>query len=439
MNCLWQRKRQRDTIARRAASEQDSGIIPIFPQSYKTIIRLFLIAVIGTHMFFLWSVRDRVARGDPDFTALYSAGKILREGRGTQLYDARTQLEVQQEFTTNSEIRRGPLPYVHPPFEAPLFLPFTFLSYRNAFVLWNFFGLALLCGVILLLRSSLNSLRQVASWDLILASLAFFPIFANFHQGQDAILLLFVVVLGFRALERHVEFVAGCWFGIGLFRYHLILPLILILVVWRGTRIFFGFATLALIAIVLSLGIVGWHGALLYPAYAWSVVTSPGRGGIPHREIPNLLGLMTGWPLLEKLGWPLQLAVLSCAAGLLFLTARLNAFANQTRLVRLCVACAVISAVLFGFNTNTYDLSLLILPLALVADYCMQQWAERRMPSPSLFLPAMPLLLSPFWFFLWMRWQRVNLMAIFLLWWFFAIRREILRASAGVPANGSTA
>ena len=35
-------------------------------------------------------------------------------------------------------------------------------------------------------------------------------------------------------------------------------------------------------------------------------------------------------------------------------------------------------------------------------------------------------------FFLWLRWERVNLMAVFLVWWLFAIMREMLRMRGDV-------
>ena len=44
-----------------------------------------------------------------------------------------------------------------------------------------------------------------------------------------------------------------------------------------------------------------------------------------------------------------------------------------------------------------------------------------------LILPVVPLLVSPLWFLLWRQWERMNLMAIFLLWWLYAIGRETLR------------
>ena len=417
------------TIACRPAVDRNPETTAISAQAYKTGAYLFLAAVLGTHAFFLWSVRSRIAKGDPDFTVFYTAGKIVRAGLGSKLYDPRTQQAVQQEFATNSDIRRGALPYIHPPFEALLFLPLTFLPYRVAFMVWNLVNLGLLFIVAWLMRGSLSTLRRVPAWALVLISLAFFPIFANFHQGQDAILLLLLLVLSFRALEADAMFAAGCWLGLGMFKYHLILPLVLILGVWRGKKLVAGFAAVASAAVVLSVGMVGWSGALQYPAYAGRVVSEPAFGGIPLRQLPNLLGLVAGWPLTEKAGWPVLLVVGVGTVALLIVVARTRDLANDTAMFRLSMSCAVIAALLAGFSTNSYDLSLLVLPLVLVADYCCR---EPRLQRAGLLAPAIPLLISPLWFFLWMRWERINLMAVFLVWWLFVIRTEIVRLRANI-------
>jgi hypothetical protein len=400
------------------------------------VIRVFLLAVLGIHAFFLWSVRGRVQKGDPDFTVYYTAGRILREGRSAELYNARTQQAVQREFATDSDIRQGPLPYIHPPFEALIFLPLTFLPYGEAFVLWNLLNLAMLFAIAAWLRRCLASLHQIPLWEWVLALLAFFPIFANFLQGQDAILLLLVFVLGFRALDRNAEFTAGCWFGLGVFKYHFVIPLILILAVWKGRRLVSGFAAAASAAALLSLGIVGWHGALQYPAYAWRVVSVPGHGQTPIALMPNLLGFATGWPYLENLGWPWRSVVLVAAAGLLIVVARMRGLAlpndrtrnltGEQQFFRLSFACAVITAVLVSYLTNAHDLCLLVLPLALLADHCAARWSERKAIS-ALLIPVVPLLLSPLWIFFWMRWGKLNLAVIPLLWWIYAMRRELLR------------
>ena len=65
-------------------------------------------------------------KGDPDFTVFYTAGKMLREGRASQLYEPRRSRPCRESLPTDSDLRRGPLPYIHPPFEALLFVPLTF-------------------------------------------------------------------------------------------------------------------------------------------------------------------------------------------------------------------------------------------------------------------------------------------------------------------------
>jgi Glycosyltransferase family 87 len=392
---------------------------------------IFVAAIISTHIFFLWRVRDRIARGDPDFTVFYTAGKMLREGQGPQLYHPNAQLATQAEFARNSDIRRGPLPYIHPPFEALFFLPLTFLSYPQAFVAWNLINLAILFGVAGLLKNSLLSLQSIPVWHMVLFGLAFFPVFANFHQGQDAILLLLVLTLSFRALDRDADLLAGCWLGLGLFKYHLILPLALVLMIWRGRRFILGFAASSSAVVLISLGLVGWKGVLEYPAYAWRVVSQPAFGGIPPGQLPSLFGLVGGWPFAQKIGSAVPVVVVAGSAALLMIVASLRKYARVEALFRLCFAGAVMTALLVGWSTNSYDLSLLVVPLAVI----MNCGFERPLDRKSLIAPAVPLLISPLWFFLWMRWQRINLMALFLLCWLFVLIAEVrrLRRLKGEP------
>lgn len=391
-------------------------------RSYKAIGLLFIVGVVATHGFFLWHVRDRIARGDPDFTVFYTAARILREGHGAQLYDPAVQHVVQNEFTSNELIRRGPLPFIHPPFEAVAFVPLTILPYPVAFVVWDLVNLGMLVGVAAILRSSLGLLRRIPLWALILGFLAFFPVFATFHQGQDSILLLLLLAVAFRAMNRGSDFAAGCWLGFGMFKYHLILALILILILWRGKKLALGFIAIVSFLFTISLALVGWHGLLQYPGYAWRIVSVPAFGGIPLRQLPNLLGLLGGWPSLGSAEWIVRLVALMAALALLIAVAGLRKFTEDRNLFNLCFACAVMASVLAGYSTNTYDLSLLIVPVVLVADYVAEM-----SPKSSLLVPVIPLLISPIWFFLWLRWERINVMAFFLVWWLFAIRGEIVR------------
>src|SRR5207244_10293872 len=100
-----------------------------------------------------WRSRELIRKGYPDFTALYSAGKIVREGVRKQLYHSQTQYRIQQEFAAGVSIRQGPLPYIHPPWEALLFVPFALFSNPMAYLLCNVVNVMILLSLRLLLSN----------------------------------------------------------------------------------------------------------------------------------------------------------------------------------------------------------------------------------------------------------------------------------------------
>ena len=95
---------------------------------------LLLVATLILHAYLAWHLKDYIRNGYTDFTIFYSAGKILREGPRPSLYDRDLQYQVQKQFAPNVTIRHAALPYNHPPFEALLFVPLTWFSYLNAYL-----------------------------------------------------------------------------------------------------------------------------------------------------------------------------------------------------------------------------------------------------------------------------------------------------------------
>ena len=95
----------------------------------KTVFVLYLASAIALNALIIWQVRDSILQGYSDFAALYTAGKLVQQGRASAMYDRRAQWQVQQEFASTVKIRRGPLPYVRPPFESLLFLGLAYLKY----------------------------------------------------------------------------------------------------------------------------------------------------------------------------------------------------------------------------------------------------------------------------------------------------------------------
>ncbi len=384
--------------------------------------------MLGMHLFFLWNVRTRIARGDPDFTAFYAAATLVRSGHAVDIYNPSEQFSAQTRFTDDSDLRRGPLRYIHPPFEALLFVPFTFFPYRAAFILWDLANVGMLVAIAVSLRATLLPGSGIHIWDLLLGLLAFFPIFANFFQGQDAILLLLVVTLAFRAMKLRADFSAGCWMALGLFRFQLVIPLVLVLALWGRRRIALGFISVTAVLVLVSAVMVGWENLMRYPGYLWLWASVPGSGRTPRSLLPSLLGLITGWPRLDHIHW-LVAIVLIVSAWLVIVVAGMKNRAQEPRFFDFCFACAILASVLVGYNTSTYDLALLVLPLAVMLREGLTGLVRVR-----LLLPIVPLLISPFWFLIGMYWKNFNVIAIFLLWWLFALRHELLRRTGTASA-----
>lgn len=408
--------------------DEKTQFAPASERKRRRLLRIFIAGIVCLHLFFFFNQRERIKRGYSDFTVFYTAATILREGLGHQLYDEHVQYEVQKRCVGEIAERHGPLPYIHPPFEALIFLPLTWLPYPLAFAVWDLLNLVLLFGVFLLLRQSVNMLRLIPPWELVIGSLAFFPVFDCFLQGQDSTLLLLLCALGFNALKREADILAGCWFALGVFKFQFILPIVLLLIIWRRRRVAIGFASVAAMFVLISAGLVGWQGLLHYPAFALLITKSPSLGGVAAGLAPNLRGLMLG--LLSPFSKPLGAAVgLFASAALFYFAATTGRQPPQGIKFDVQFSLAVAVSTLVAWQTNMHDLSLLVLPLVLITDYCLSTRAQERRTRFSLMLPVLPVLISPLWLILWLIGGAVNLMVIPLLWWVWKMGMEVSRDS----------
>ena len=401
-------------------------------KSYRRLLRIFVAGMLCLHLLFFVTLRQPIQRGYPDFTIFYSAATIVKEGLGRRMYDADVQYRIQETLTGNVDLRRGPLPYNHPPFEALLFLPLTSLPYRYAFLVWDLLNGVALFVVSLILRRHLAALRAIPPWEFVLGSLAFFPVFATFLQGQDSILLLLLFALGFNALRIGADFRAGCWFALGTFKFQLVLPLILLLFFWRRKRVAKGFALVSLVLAIVSVMLVGWDGMVRYPAYVLRIATASSLGDVSPAFMPNVRGLVEGWS--HNFAPIARMGPVTLGLSILFLFTAWRLAARRQRELNLQFSLAIIVTVLVSWHTNAHDLSLLILPLTLVADYCMSLTGITSRRRLALIVPVLPLLISPLWIVFWLGTGTVNLMALPLLWWAWEIAKEISRGTPSVAA-----
>jgi len=178
--------------------------------------------------------------------------------------------------------------------------------------------------------------------------------------------------------------------------------------------------------VLLSAALTGWQRLLDYPAFVLRITRSPSTGGVAAGFAPNLRGLALG--LLSPISKPVGIAAALLLSLLLFLfAAGVGRGSFHKKNLELQFSLAVTVSVLLAWQTNMHDLSLLVLPLVLIADYCLRTLPHEVRRKRLLQLPVLPVLVSPLWIGLWLGVGAVNLMAIPLLWWVWEIGKELSR------------
>jgi hypothetical protein len=296
-----------------------------------------------------------------DFREFYAAAKIVHAGRGHELYLPGTQDEFQVRYFGGVGTY-----FNHPPFEILLYLPFAFWPPPYAHWLWSVFNLGLLVAVTRLLGR--HVLKQYRWSTVLLLFLMFVPLLLNFLHGQDSVVLLLILVSTFVTLRNRHEFAGGCLLACGLFKPHLVLPALIALLPGTGKRLLTGFASVSILLLLLSVEICGWDVFTAYPRFIRQSQNLPLAGMHPE-QMANLRGLMvrllSHWAAIE-LGLTLIASLL-----VLWLATRgwTTAKSCATCSADLGFASVVIAATLVSYHLSPHDLTILLLPLALIFNY----------------------------------------------------------------------
>jgi len=395
---------------------------------YRLLIPTLLVTSLLLNAIMAWKDRDLVRKGYPDFTIFYTAGTMVRTGMAASLYDERAEFQVQRQFAPEVSIRHGALPYNHPPFEALVFVPLALLPYLPAYLAWNAVSIGMLGLALIILRPYVPVLQTRRVWVWLLCALGFLPIFVCVLQGQDMLLLFFLVAATYASLKRERNWLAGCFLGMGVFRPHLVLPLALVLLFSRRWKAALGCGCSALAMAAISIAVAGRHVVFGYPSYVWNLEKVMGRGSIVPDNMPNLRGLVA---IFFRDGHHAAVALTAAAsASLLVLAIWTFRRAEHAANLELGFSVAVLVAILIGYHTFIYDLGLLLVPILLSAQdhVTPQRW--------KLALPVVTMFCTPLLMLIWLRFSHLNFVAPLLLLWLWGMVGEIPRLQTR-PTQGS--
>lgn len=335
-------------------------------------LKLYLGALLVLQACTLLTGIPIVAHRYIDFRTSYTAGYMLRTGHATQLYNYTAEQHFQSALVS-PEPRA--LPLMTPPFSVLLFIPLSLLSFWPAYAAFAAINVALLFISFSLLKPFLATLASRWTPAPLLLFLSFLPAAIALIMGQLSFVLLLLYCACFVALRRERSFLAGLILSLALIKFQIALPVAALFLVWRQWRFFVGFLIGGTLLTALSILIVGPAAFLPYLHSLFSMTHSITADratqfhfGILPNLMPNLYGLL--FVLTRGATWS-HLLILALSLAL-FLWAIFQ---------RPSLPLALLIAMLVSYHLLFYDLTLLLLPLPLLADHLL------RIPDPD---PAAP-------------------------------------------------
>jgi hypothetical protein len=323
-----------------------------------------------------------------DFRLFYGAGYLVRT-HPSQLFDF-TQQEVVQHALISKAVF---LPFYHPAYEAILFAPFSFLSYRTAYLAFIAFNLLLLMAALSLLHPELSSLAFTGGksrpWLLFFL---FVPLLICVVHGQDSILLLLIGCVTWRQLESGKDLSAGCVLALALFKFQIVIPVATLIAVRHGWRFAAGFLLASVGVLLLCIAMIGPADMMSYIRLLLGAVSSVDESGIAHARVTavmpsaktNLVGLLYGCGArFLRAPWVINVLIGICSLVLFAWCARMV----RRREEKVAFSIAVLCGLLVSFHLFIYDLTLSLLPVALLGGRVHRYILLAIFGLPIVFVP----------------------------------------------------
>ncbi len=206
------------------------------------LLRLVALAgVIGWGLAFfihfcrLEGLTDR--NGEPiggDFVSVYTAGRLVLDGRTADLYDLRLQQETQGRIVGRDDYR-ALCSFVSPPGVAVAFAPLALLPYKLAYLAYTTLMAAAFLLAMRLLRPHLSALNdhRVAVIGL---SFLFYPLAVTITGGQNTALTFLLMSAAYGSLRRGQDGRAGLMLGLLFYKPQFALLFCLLLFARRSFR-----------------------------------------------------------------------------------------------------------------------------------------------------------------------------------------------------------
>lgn len=300
-----------------------------------------------------------------DFMSYYSALHLIMTGHGGSIYDFHALERVQAPLMHPLKMPAGFMPYyLYPPYFALAVSPLALLSFGAAYLVWAALTCILLAAALFILEGYAGLGRRGALL-LRLAAVCFLPVFVTLLQGQVSILLLLLLVLVFHAARQERDVLAGAALACAVLKPPYVLPFLLVFLLQRRWRLL---ASFSLCALCLAAAPVAILGPSINQAYIHTLRES--TAWIMHSRFigysPQGNQSIAGFTqlLLPSSVSTLATAALTLVALLVLAWSALRSYSGD-----LTLGLTVIVALLINPHVFIYDLTLLIIPAAVMLPF----------------------------------------------------------------------
>jgi hypothetical protein len=210
---------------------------------------------------------QRDATDLPDYVVLYSAGSMLLDGRGADLYDLAAIGAAESEASGTPVGGEDVLPYFNPPFVAAFFAPLTLLPLSAFALVLGLLNLSLLFTAGRWLLRQLPEMPGQQRWLLWLAAATGFSVVGVLWHQQFSALIL-VSWLGFVSFQvRGKEGLSGACLALALVKPQFVLLPLAFLIFHRRWKTLGAFSAIAAALVVVSVAVSGPAVLVDYPRY----------------------------------------------------------------------------------------------------------------------------------------------------------------------------
>lgn len=313
-----------------------------------------------------------------DFTNFYTAGAIVRDGLGKNLYDQALQTRYQLQIMNGLSFQDGVLMYNYPPHVVFPFAVLALFPITQAFWIWTFVQVCLLIWLLKLLRD-LSSTWQTEERRLMLSGVLAIPfLLINFIQGALSLFMLVCLVQFYLALKNRQDVRSGIWLALSFVKPQNVLLIVILLIGARRWKTLIGSIITGLVFFGITTGFFGWR---IWLDFVTCLIKFSGyfdRFGVAPEKMYNFKGYLTllfgseNAGIINIASW---IALMIVGAIVLYLW--LGRWNPENAGFELRLAFTLLAGLLFSLHLYGHDGLLLVLPALLFYIYLRERGLSR--------------------------------------------------------------